>query len=212
MYSKYVKQPMIHSFEFTIHALTTQQFFSEPNIVRDRYLTQEIYVEGSGEAIIRFKKHIESIISIWASGERIEFLREFARFLDIDEETVTEEGRSKFTLLDELPNEGPDIFFSLAISIPFSRFRQKQLQKMMNDLRTAISLPDELFKERYVKMLEFMDPDFSVLHNLYVLDKIAEITKMVIDPNPRKRLYALVLDKFKTGEIAIIVNNEVSIS
>ncbi|MFX0209928.1 MAG: hypothetical protein ACFFDT_28365, partial [Candidatus Hodarchaeota archaeon] len=100
-------QLMQHSFEYTIYCLTSQQFLTN-NTVRDRYLTQEIYVEGAGEAMNRFQKQIQDIIPVWVAGERIEFLRRFAGILDVDDNAIVEEGREKFALLDELSDETPD--------------------------------------------------------------------------------------------------------
>ncbi|MFX1511314.1 MAG: hypothetical protein ACFFCQ_01890 [Promethearchaeota archaeon] len=192
---------MIHSYEFTIHCLTTQQFFTEPSTVRDRYLTQEIIVEGSGEAMNRFKKQIQEMIPLWVKGDRIEFINTLAKFLDLDNKAITEEGEKKFALLDELPDETPDIFFSMALSIPLTHFRQKQLENLNNKLKEASSLPDEIYKKRYIKLIEFMDPDFSILHNLYVLEKISKITNISIDPDPCNRLFTLVLEKLITDNI-----------
>ena len=192
--------------------LFCQQFYSSSDYIDGRTSKENIEVKGTERVMWRLVKQAEPWISLWDEGEYNEFMMSFAETLEIDfpkaksqiSEKIAALGVSldDYSTIDQLEIDMNRIIFSVILGNLIQSFRSDVLDEFHSLFLKFIYEKAGVSQEKVLDLIsDYLYEEHSVILNLYVLRRIAELLREDIDlfawTTEIQRFEDLVLNRVK---------------
>jgi len=191
-----------------VEYLLSQQFFSRPNYIIDRRAEKKIKVKGSEEVIDKLIAKIKSISKPFDKGEDEEFVNSLASTFRIRAKDIFDQYQNKLDILEEIQKKDKKFKMMVALSVILSYFHKRTMEATNKLLKKEFD--DQLSKRQFDKLLECLyqtaDVDLSLLQNVAILLKYAQITKTPITTKHFDKKKKKVINKIKSLSEAKEIN------
>ncbi|MBD3192727.1 MAG: hypothetical protein GF308_18960 [Candidatus Heimdallarchaeota archaeon] len=170
-----------------------QQFFTEPNYIRDRRSRTKIKVEGSGEIMEALKTLIRERSKLWEEGKQDKFIIQLSQDFQIEAKKVREKFQYRCEILP--PEQKKDDIFTLmlVLSDVISFVQEGVHQEVIQLLRKKVgnSVNNKAFQKTLDQIAQTGNIDFSLLLNLGILLKYSKLVEIPVS----KELFEKYLKK-----------------
>jgi hypothetical protein len=159
-----------------------QQFFEEPNYIRDRQDKTKIAIPGSDKVIHALLDIFEAKSDLWSKGETQNYIEYLADKLDIDSFLIRKRYQTRLSSLIDEQKQDDNFTMMLLVSDVIGILQEEATKSVTQILQEE--LQGELSHDEIKESLDQLSTqgylDFSLLLNLGILLKYAEITDVEI--------------------------------
>ena len=190
-----------------VEYLLSQQFFRRPNFIIDRRAEKKVKIKGSEEVIDKLIVKIKSVSKPFDKGEDEEFVNSLASIFRIRVKDIFDHYQKKMDNLEEVQKKDKKFKMMVALSVILSYFHKRTMLATNKQLKEEYD--HNLSKRQFDKLLECLyqtaDVDLSLLQNIAILQKYAQITKTSISSKhfekKKKKVMSKIQSLSETNEI-----------
>lgn len=187
-----------------------QQFHHKGNIICDRINKRKILIPSSDEIVDKIINSINSVTYLFESNEKDWFIKHVSNFLKLPVKQVLDLIQEKKELMKEImENErevDPILLYLTLFGAVMGFFRKFCYDEVISLLKTNKKQFKDLNDEKIDILLNRFYYEESLLANIVILTKFAEIVKTPIDHNFLKKELSEAISRIPKEIKKIIIN------